>query len=376
MTYDDLNDAAKTYALSLARSMAAFDLPGMQQASDAATAAGLSDVQKAQVGYIVQYQDTPAVGEAVQQVQSQISGAQDGAPGRTYDDFNDNEKTYANSLARSMATFDLPGMQQASDAATAAGLSDVQKAQVAYIVQYQDTPAIGEIVNQARAQVGITSQDGVAAPARTFDDLNQDEQAYALDLARPMAAADVVGMVNANDAATAAGLSDAQKAEVFSIVQNQLTPATGAASGNVGWWSSTAPSDAEAGGGVVGGARVGETQGGPALPSAIDATPSEHNGLSTSASPPGPASMAPPDPAILSDTDRDAANYAALDVVARFQDLTAPGATATPASFAALSDNQKSYADFMASRILNIFQAPPDASMQLPSSESRPSPSN
>ena len=252
-TYDDLNDDEKTYALSLARSMATVDLGGMQAAGDAATAAGLSDAQKAEVANIVQYQSTPAIGDVVNLAQSQIWGNEDGTvgPARTYDDLNDDEKTYALSLARSMATVDLGGMQAAGDAATAAGLSDTQKAQVANIVQYQDAPAIGEVVRQVQSQLGIT-QDGAATPARTYDDLNDDEKTYALSLARSMATVDLGGMQAAGDAATAAGLSDAQKAQVAYIVQDQMTPAPSDASGSSG------------GAGFWGGGGGGVTGGGPA----------------------------------------------------------------------------------------------------------------
>jgi hypothetical protein len=258
-TYDDLNDDQKAYALSLARSTATLDLAGMQAVGDAARAAGLSGDQKAEVVNIVQNQDVPAIGDVIRQAQSQLWGTPDGAPTRTYDDLNDDEKTYALSLARSETSFDFNGMQAAAAAASAAGLTDLQKAQVANIVQFQDTPAISEVANDVRAQLGI-SQDG--AQARTYDDLNDDQKAYALSLAPSMATLDPIGMQAASDAATAAGLTDAQKAQVAYILQDAMTPASSGVTGD----SSAAPTFPESdfpgttsGGGVGTGGFEGTT---------------------------------------------------------------------------------------------------------------------
>ena len=185
MTYDDLNDAEKTYALSLARSMATLDFPGMQAASDAATAAGLTEDQKLQAAYIVQYQDTPAIGEAAQQAQSQILGTQVARrPGPMTTSTTTRRPTPALRPA-AWRPLDFPGMQAASDAATAAGLSDSQKAQVAYIVQYQDTPAIGEAVNQVRAGSASPEEARRTRPGQGIPRPQSSRAAYALSLARP-----------------------------------------------------------------------------------------------------------------------------------------------------------------------------------------------
>ena len=128
--------------------------------------------------------------------------------------------------------------------------------------------------------------------------------------------------------------------------------------------------------------------GGFQVPSATDVSASSGAGSTDASTTPGePAAptmaFAPglppimvPDFASLSEADMTQAKNAALDITVNSHNPSESGTAAAPASYQALTDNQKAYADFMANRIQNTLQLPHDWSMQPPGGQSPPSRAN